>query len=149
MSQIFESFISFHIGHEFFAFDTLKVRHILEKGKITPVPLSKPYLLGVINLHGNILPVADLRMMLGSNRIEDSADTSIVVVSVDGNNDTYIGFVVDAVDEVLDASQVEMKEMTALDMSNQLAHCFSGTFHYRDRFVHYIGLDELTKFVEE
>ena len=51
------SIISFLINKEIFAFDTLKVRNILELDKVTWIPNTKEYILGVINLHGNIIPI--------------------------------------------------------------------------------------------
>ena len=120
MSEQLESLISFRIGQEHFAFDTFKVRSILEMSHITKVPNTKSYLLGIVNLHGNIIPVVDFRMMLGVEVVDDTSDTSIVVTSVDGNNDSYIGYVVDQVDEVFGCKGIEMKENVAVDTDNAI-----------------------------
>ena len=148
MSQHIESLISFRTGSEFFGFDTHKVRHILEMVHITRVPNTKDYILGVVNLHGNIIPVVDFRMMLGIAEITNTSDTSIIVTSVDGNNDSYIGFVVDYVDEVFDLRSEDIRENVALDNENDVSATFIGNVFVKDSFVHIIDLEQLSQIVE-
>lgn len=149
MGEQLESLISFRVGDEHFAFDTLKVRHILEMSAITRVPNAKSYVLGIVNLHGNIIPVIDFRMMLGASETENTADTSIVVTSVDGNNDSYIGYVVDQVDEVFGCHGLEIKDNVAIDAGNELVGTFIGNVYIKERFVHIIDLGELSQLVEQ
>jgi len=149
MSEQLESLISFRIGSEHFAFDTLKVRHILEMSAITKVPNAKSYILGIVNLHGTIIPVVDFRMMLGVASTGDTSDTSIVVTSVDGNNDSYIGYVVDQVDEVFNCQGLDVKDNVAIEAGNELASTFIGNVYVKERFVHIIDLNELSQLVEQ
>ncbi len=149
MSEQLESLISFRIGDEHFAFDTLKVRHILEMAAITKVPNAKSYILGIVNLHGNIIPVVDFRMMLGVKAIGNTSDTSIVVTSIDGNNYSYIGYVVDQVDEVFNCRGLDVKENVAIDADNELLSTFIGNVYVKERFVHIIDLSELSQLVEQ
>ncbi len=149
MSQQIDSLISFRTGKEFFAFDTHKVRHILEMTEISKVPNTKGYILGVVNLHGNIVPVTDFRMMIGSSDIVNTTDTSIIVTSVDGNNDSYIGYVVDHVDEVFDLHGLEIKENVAIDSENEVSSTFIGNVFVKNNFVHIIDLEQLSQIVEQ
>ncbi len=148
MSEQLESLLSFRIGQEHFAFDTFKVRNILEMSHITKVPKTKSFILGIVNLHGNIIPVVDFRMMLGVSTDGDTSDTSIVVTSVDGNNDSYIGYVVDQVDEVFGCQGMEIKENVAVDDNNELSNAFLGNVFVKEQFVHIIDLVELSQLVE-
>ena len=148
MSEQLESLLSFRIGQEHFAFDTFKVRNILEMSHITKVPKTKSFILGIVNLHGNIIPVVDFRMMLGVSTDGDTSDTSIVVTSVDGNNDSYIGYVVDKVDEVFGCQGMEIKENVAVDDNNELSNAFLGNVFVKEQFVHIIDLVELSQLVE-
>lgn len=148
MKDQITSLISFDINKEVFAFDTLKVRNILEFGKITWVPNTKKYMLGVINLHGNIIPVADIRVMMDGIDIEDTSDTSIIVVSNDGKNDSLIGLVVDEVKEVFDLEGMEVRESVYNGNKGKIS-TFLGTIHKNDEFVHIIDLDEVVQEIEK
>ena len=142
------SLISFYVNKEVFAFDTLKVRNILEFGKVTWVPNTKDYILGVINLHGNIIPIADLRVMMEVDNIENTNDTSIIVVSNDGKNDSLIGIVVDGVKEVIDSEGLYIKE-SVYNGNSGLVNTFLGTIHKNEEFVHIIDLDETVQEIEK
>lgn len=149
MNEQTDSLISFRIGEEFFAFDTHKVRHILEMTEITKVPNAKSFFLGVVNLHGNIVPVADFRLLLGTSDIQNTNDTSIIVTSIDGNNDSYIGYVVDHVDEVFELRDIDVKENIAIDSQNEIASTFIGNVFVKNSFVHIIDLEQLSQIVEQ
>lgn len=90
--------VSFKIGNEEFGIDILKVQEIIRLLTITEVPNSPDFVEGVINLRGRVIPVIDLRVKLGMNKIERNPNTRIIVVEI---NNTTVGFIVDAVSEVL------------------------------------------------
>lgn len=148
MKEQMSSIISFFINKEVFAFDTLKVRNILELDKVTWVPNTKAYLLGVINLHGNIIPIADLRVMMGVDHVENSADTAIIVVSNDDKKESLIGLIVDDVKEVFDIDNSELKE-SVINGNTGLVHGFTGSIRKNDEFIHIIDLDEVVLEIEK
>ncbi len=90
--------VSFKIGSEEFGVDILNVQEINRMVKITQVPNSPDYVEGIINLRGRILPVIDLRKILGLPKKEHDNETRIIVVDLDGKT---VGFLVDSVNEVL------------------------------------------------
>ena len=90
--------VSFVVGTEEFAISILSVQEINRMMQITRVPQSPPFIEGVINLRGKIIPVMDLRKRFGLGKLEDHSDARIVVVEVKGR---VIGFTVDRVNEVL------------------------------------------------
>ncbi|MHB8337205.1 MAG: chemotaxis protein CheW [Ignavibacteriaceae bacterium] len=90
--------VSFNLDEEEFGVDILKVREINKMMQITKVPNSPNYVEGVINLRGRIIPVIDLRTKLGMPKKVHGNNTRIIVVDV---MDKTIGFIVDAVSEVL------------------------------------------------
>jgi len=148
MKEQMSSIISFFINKEVFAFDTLKVRNILEFDKVTWVPNTKDYLLGVINLHGNIIPIADLRLMMGVSNIENSQDTAIIVVSNDDKKESLIGLIVDGVKEVFDVEDSEFNE-SVINGNTGLVHSFTGSIRKNDDFIHIIDLDEVVLEIEK
>ena len=90
--------VSFNIGVEEFGVDILKVQEINKMIHITKVPNSPDFIEGVINLRGRVIPVIDLRTRMGMDRAESNKDTRIIIVEV---SDRTVGFIVDAVNEVL------------------------------------------------
>lgn len=105
-----EQYVTFTLGTEGFAVDVAKAREILDSIQITNVPQTPEFMLGVINLRGNVVPVVDLRLKFGMPAIEHTVDTCIIVMEIDVEGEsTVVGALVDAVREVLElnASQIE------------------------------------------
>ena len=57
----------FQVGGREYALDIMRIEEILPVQQVTPVPRAPPFVEGVINLRGAILPVIDLRLRLGTN----------------------------------------------------------------------------------
>ena len=99
---VLHSILSFKVGKELFAAEVDKVLSILDLVKITRVPHSPDYMLGIINLRGSVLPVIDSRIRFGINTLEDTRNTCIIVMEVLIGHDTIkIGVLVDEVNEVI------------------------------------------------
>lgn len=90
--------VGFQVGTEQFGIDILRVQEIIRLQQLTRVPNSPAFVDGVINLRGNVIPVLGLRKRLGLDPKEHDKQTRIVVVEVNG---VVLGFIVDAVSEVL------------------------------------------------
>jgi purine-binding chemotaxis protein CheW len=90
--------VSFHLGGEEYGMEILRVQEIIRMMDLTRVPNSPDFVEGVINLRGKVIPVIGLRQRFGLGHKEHDKQTRIVVVEVSG---TVVGFVVDAVNEVL------------------------------------------------
>ncbi|MBZ0200816.1 MAG: chemotaxis protein CheW [Ignavibacteriaceae bacterium] len=90
--------VSFLIGNEEFGVDILYVQEINRMLPLTKVPNSPDFVEGVVNLRGRVIPVIDLRSKLGMPKKAHDKNTRIIVVEVNSNT---IGFIVDAVSEVI------------------------------------------------
>ena len=90
--------VSFHVGEEEFGLDILRVQEIIRVQQFTRVPNSPDIIDGVINLRGKIIPAISLRKCFGLEDLAPDKQTRIIVVEVKG---TVVGFIVDAVSEVL------------------------------------------------
>ena len=90
--------VSFSVANEEYGLDILRVQEIIRTQQLTRVPNLPEYVEGVINLRGKVIPVIALRRRLGLEPMETDKNTRIVVVDVHGQT---IGFIVDAVSEVL------------------------------------------------
>ncbi len=105
-----EKYLSFHVGAEEFAVGVLSVREIIGMQDITVVPHTPPYLKGIINLRGKVIPVIDLRIKFGMPPAEYTQRTCIIVVEVTNNDSRMMmGVVVDAVSEVANVSPSDIE----------------------------------------
>ncbi|MCB9849232.1 MAG: purine-binding chemotaxis protein CheW [Phycisphaerales bacterium] len=91
-------YLTFELGGEVYGVPILQVREIIRVMDITRVPHTLPYLRGVFNLRGKVIPVIDLRLRFGMSNSGDSELTCVIVVDVGAQ----IGVVVDEVREVHD-----------------------------------------------
>jgi len=102
-NQILQSFLSFKVGNELFAANVNKVLSILDLVKITSVPGSPPFMLGIINLRGSVLPVIDSRIRFGVEPTPETRNTCIIVMEVMFGEDLLnVGMLVDGVQEVIE-----------------------------------------------
>nr|WP_246167784.1 chemotaxis protein CheW [Propionivibrio limicola] len=107
-----QQYLTFNLGEEMFAIGILSIREIIEFGNLTEVPMVPPFIRGVINLRGAVVPVIDLSVRFARPPCEVTKRTCIVIietVDAEGGQKQQMGIVVDAVSEVLEipASEIE------------------------------------------
>jgi purine-binding chemotaxis protein CheW len=93
-----EHLVVFRIGEEDYGVDIARVWEINEVPAITRLPRTSPFIEGVINLRGEVIPVMDLRQRLGLPAREQERETRIMVVQAGSNR---LGLRVDGVREVI------------------------------------------------
>ncbi|GAB4243004.1 MAG: chemotaxis protein CheW [Acidobacteriota bacterium] len=94
-----KGFLTFELGSEQYGVEILKVQEIGGVLPITRVPNTRPYLKGLVNLRGKILPVIDLRLRFGMEAAEVTEETCIIFAQVRG---VEVGLLVDRVADVVD-----------------------------------------------
>lgn len=96
-------YLTFHLAREEYAIGVLRVKEIIEYGTVTRVPATPPWIRGVINLRGSVVPLVDLAVKFGLLPSEVSRRTCIVIVEVDLEEErTVMGIVADSVSQVMD-----------------------------------------------
>jgi purine-binding chemotaxis protein CheW len=121
------------LGDEKFALDAGLVREIIDPIPATKVAGARAFLPSVINVRGNVIPLADLRIRFGMRVTQDSADTRIVVIEIDIDNEpVLVGVMADKVYEVTEISRADMQQTPRVGM------------HWKPEFIHFI-----TKWREE
>jgi purine-binding chemotaxis protein CheW len=103
-------FLTFVLATEEYAIDILRVQEIKGWSKTTAIPNTPDYICGVINLRGTIVPIVDLRLRFGLEHLEYGQMTVVVVVKVvSGSRERIMGIVVDAVSDVYDIAEQDIK----------------------------------------
>ena len=111
-------YLTFELYEEEYGLEILKVREIIGLMEITAMPRTPPFVRGVINLLGNIIPVIDLRVKFGMEAAEDTEHTCIIVVEVHKEGKaTQMGILVDSVAEVLDITGEDIEETPSFGTS--------------------------------
>ncbi|HEX5394436.1 MAG TPA: chemotaxis protein CheW [Rhodocyclaceae bacterium] len=105
-----QQYLTFTLGDEMFAIGILSIREIIEYGNLTEVPMTPPFIRGVINLRGAVVPVIDLAIRFGRQPRETTRRTCIVIIEVETEKGRQeMGIVVDAVSEVLEIPSSEIE----------------------------------------
>ena len=97
-----QRWVTFHMDRETYGINVTQVREVLRITEIAPVPGAPDYVLGIINLRGNVVTVMDTRKRFSLPPTETTDSTRIVIIEVDGQE---VGVMVDSVAEVVDIRQ--------------------------------------------
>jgi purine-binding chemotaxis protein CheW len=98
--------VTFRLGEETYGVNVMQVQEVLRITEIAPVPGSPDYVVGIINLRGNVVTVIDTRKRFGLYPKDCDDSSRIVIIEAD---DQVIGILVDSVAEVVElrASEIE------------------------------------------
>lgn len=90
--------VTFQLAEETYGINVMQVQEVLRYSEIAPVPGAPDYVIGIINLRGNVVTVIDTRARFGLSSAEVSDSTRIVIIESDQQ---VIGILVDSVAEVV------------------------------------------------
>jgi len=103
-------FLTFILNGEEYGVDILKVQGIQGWSKVTPIPNTPDFMLGVINLRGAVVPIVDLRKRFQLDIVDYGPTTVVIVVKVASDDgERVVGMVVDAVSEVYNVNAKDIK----------------------------------------
>ncbi len=134
-------FIVFSLGDERFGIDSLKITTIDRMKTITRVPKTPPYIKGVINLRGDIIPVMDLRARFNLPAVEETEETRIIILKLE---EVSIGVIVDQVQQTIQLSGDDIENTTSLINSAAAEYIF-GIGKVGGEIVTLINFEKLVK----
>ena len=115
------------LADEKFALDAGLVREIIDPVPVTKVAGAKSFVPSVINVRGNVIPLADLRIRFGMPMTEDTGDSRIVVIEIAIDNEpVLVGLTADKVYEVTEISQTDVQQTPRVGM------------HWKPEFIRFI-----------
>jgi len=98
--------VTFKLDNESYGINVMRVQEVLRYTEIAPVPGAPSYVLGIINLRGNVVTVIDTRQRFGLMPTEVNDNTRIVIIEADKQ---VVGIMVDSVAEVVYLRQSEVE----------------------------------------
>jgi len=137
--------IVFRVGKEDYGLEIDKVQEVIRMKVIKKLPRSPHFILGVMNLRGNIIPIIGLRQKFGLSEVVYDEFTRIVVVNHDGK---LVGMVVDEVNRVINVPESSIEGNSDMVRENTKA-LVRGVAKLDDQVVILIELDYLIYSYEE
>lgn len=139
LSQGARELIAFRIGDQEFCVNIMSVREIRGWTQATPMPHAPPYVMGVINLRGAVLPIIDMSARLGMKVAEPTARHVIIVAQVKSK---VVGLLVEAVSDILTITEDNIQPVPEVssDLEKQYAR---GILAIDTRMICLIELDAL------
>ncbi len=136
-------YLSFFLAGEEFGIGILKVKEILEYGAVTRVPTTPPWIRGVINLRGSVVPVVDLAVKFGLVESAVTRWSCIVIVETELEGEsTVMGVVADAVSQVIDLASADIEPPPAFG-SRVRVEFLLGMGKLDQKFVLLLDIDKL------
>lgn len=106
-----DQLLTFLIGEDEYGISILRVREIAEYRTLTPVPMTAPWIRGVMNLRGTVVPVVDLAAKLGLDRTTVSRRTCLIIMEMDVETErVVVAEMVDGVSRVVEVSPADIQE---------------------------------------
>lgn len=104
-------YLTFTLADEDYGVGILMIKEIIGMMPVTTVPHTPEFIKGVINLRGKVIPVIDLRLKFGMEKMEYTERTCIIVIELKGQStgSILVGTVVDSVSEVLNIKAEEIE----------------------------------------
>ncbi|HIX57073.1 MAG TPA: chemotaxis protein CheW [Candidatus Anaerobiospirillum pullistercoris] len=99
--------VTFQLDKEMYGVNVMQVREVLRYSDIAPVPGAPAYVLGIINLRGNVVSVIDTRMRFGLPPAEVTDNTRIMIIESERQT---VGILVDSVAEVVDLNTKDIDD---------------------------------------
>jgi purine-binding chemotaxis protein CheW len=147
-TSVYNSYLSFKLGNEYFAAHVNNVINILELTEITPVPKSPDFMKGVINLRGTVLPIIDTRLKFGMDQTQYGSNTCIIVLNVlIDDEQVSIGALVDNVQEVLKIDIEDIKPAPSIG-NKYKPEFINGVIQWEDQFIMILDADRVFSVTE-
>lgn len=138
-----KSYLSFKVGEEYFAINAKHIHSIIELIHITKVPNMPVFMLGIINLREQAIPVIDSRIQFGMDATPVTSNSCIIILEMDINGrNILIGNLVDGVSEVVDIEKDKI--LPTPDIGGKYKSEFiSGVIYSDNKFIMILNIQDL------
>jgi purine-binding chemotaxis protein CheW len=141
--QANDQYLTFFLAGEEYAITILQVTDIIECGAVTRVPGTPPWIRGVHNLRGTVVPVIDLAIKFGLPATEITRRTCIVIVELKADDETLVmGVMADSVHQVVDFTSEQIQQPPAFGPRVRV-DCLLGMASSNGKFVLMLDIDRV------
>jgi purine-binding chemotaxis protein CheW len=133
---------TFYVGDALCGMDILKVQEINKLMQMTKVPQAPDYVVGILNLRGQIVTIIDLGLKLGLGATDLSADPRNIIVNTAGG---AVGLLVRRISDVVSAN-MERREPAPANMRGIQGEYFNGVYKTDNNLIGILNVDKVLSF---
>jgi purine-binding chemotaxis protein CheW len=130
---------TFYVGDALCGMDILKVQEINKLMQMTKVPQAPDYVVGILNLRGQIVTIIDLGLKLGLGATDLSADPRNIIVNTAGG---AVGLLVRRISDVVSAN-MERREPAPANMRGIQGEYFTGVYKTDNNLIGILNVDKV------
>ncbi len=130
---------TFYIGDALCGMDILKIQEINKIMQMTKVPQAPDYVLGILNLRGQIVTIIDLGLKLGLGKTDMSQDPRNIIVNSAGG---HVGLLVRKISDVVSADMAK-RERAPANMRGIQGEYFTGVYKTETNLIGILNVDKV------
>ncbi len=136
-----KKFLNVCVGHQTFGIPIPIIQDVLQDLKITPVPLTPPYVFGLLNLRGRIVAAIDVRTSLGLPRLQDHTNRKVMNIIVEHRGELF-SLLVDTIGEITDIPPDQI-ERNPDNLSERWKAVSLGIYKLKDKLIIITNIQKL------
>ena len=136
--EVFQ-WVTFKLENETYGVNVMQVQEVLRYTEIAPVPGAPDYVLGIINLRGNVVTVIDTRLKFGLMPAEITDNSRIIIIEAEKQ---VVGILVDSVAEVVYLKASEIDDTPSVG-TEESARFIQGVSNRKDDLLILVDLNKL------
>ncbi len=130
-----------YVGHALCGMDILKIQEINKLMEMTKVPQAPDYMVGILNLRGQIVTIIDLGEKLGLGNIEITNDSRNIIINAPGE---HVGLLVSRISDVVMADPDRIEPAPA-NMSGVQGAFFTGVYKTENKLIGILDIKEVLR----
>jgi len=132
---------TFYVGHALCGMDILKVQEINKLMEMTKVPQAPDYMVGILNLRGQIVTIIDLGQKLGLGNVDISNESRNIIINAPGE---HVGLLVSRISDVVMADPDRIEPAPA-NMSGIQGSFFTGVYKTENKLIGILDVKEVLR----
>jgi len=135
-------YVVFNIASEEYCIEILKVQEIIRMMPVTWLPRRPTYIIGVINLRGEIIPIIDLRIKFGLEKKEYNKFTRILIGQID---EKLMGMVVDGTSDVIELASEQLESAPGAVARSKTSEYIRGIARLGERVIILLDISRILR----
>nr|WP_321467904.1 chemotaxis protein CheW [uncultured Desulfobulbus sp.] len=132
---------TFYVGRALCGMDILKVQEINKLMEMTKVPQAPDYMVGILNLRGQIVTIIDLGQKLGLGNVEVTNESRNIIVNTPGE---HVGLLVSRISDVVMADPDKIEPAPA-NMNGVQGKFFTGVYKTENKLIGILNIKEVLR----
>jgi purine-binding chemotaxis protein CheW len=132
---------TFYVGDALCGMDILNIQEINKLMEMTKVPQAPDYMIGILNLRGQIVTIIDLGQKLGLGAVEISNESRNIIINAPGE---HVGLLVTRISDVVMADPEKIESAPA-NMSGIQGGFFTGVYKTENKLIGILDIKEVLR----